>query len=101
MKSIDERARRLHPQVQRRFGFASADHIAAIDKAVMEKIWHGAAYTLRFLYVGEWRRIMFPESGRDIPFQIENCAYVGSLGRQTVTWIRTFHTKLVRRSMRT
>jgi len=63
----------------------------------MEEVWHGAAYTLPFLYVGSWRSIMFPESGRNIPFQIANYAYVDSLGRETVTWIRTFHTRKPRR----
>ena len=54
-------------------------------------------YTLPFLYLGSWRRIMFPESGRNVPFQIENYAYRDAFGRETVTWIRTFQTKRVRR----
>src|SRR5690606_6825372 len=29
--------------------------------------------------------------GRDIPFTIENYAYVDSFGRETVTWCRTYH----------
>ena len=58
----------------------------------MEEVWHGAIYTLPFLYVGAWRSIMFPEQGRDIPFSIRNFAYRDSLGRETVTWIRTFNT---------
>jgi hypothetical protein len=102
MKSIYERAlgsdfSRLHPEIQRRFGFSSVDRIAAVGTGVMEEIWHGPFYTLPFLYVGSWRRIMFPESGRDIPFQIENYSYLDSLGRETVTWIRTFHTRRPRR----
>lgn len=40
---------------------------------------------------------MFPESGRNLPFQIRNYAFVDSLGRETVTWIRTFQTKRKRR----
>ncbi len=63
----------------------------------MDELWHGALYTLPFLYVGSWRRIMFPESGRNIPFQIANYAYIDALGRETVTWIRTFQTKRPRR----
>jgi len=95
MTSIYQRALgsdfdRLHPEVQRRFGFSSADRIASIGKGTMEEVWHGAVYTLPFLYVGAWRRIMFPERLRDVPFQIENYAYVDHLGRETVSWIRTF-----------
>lgn len=88
---------RLHPQIQRRFGFSSADGIGAIGRGVMEEIWHGPAYTLPFLYVGTWRRIMFPESGRDIPFTIENYAFVDDHGRETVTWVRTFQARKTRR----
>jgi hypothetical protein len=40
---------------------------------------------------------MFPESGRNVPFQIENYSYVDALGRETITWIRTFHTPRPRR----
>ncbi len=102
MKSIYERVlgsdfARLHPEIQRRFGFSSADRIAAIGTGVMEELWHGPPYTLPFLYIGSWRHVMFPESGRNVPFQIENYSYVDSLGRETVTWIRTFHTKRARR----
>ena len=88
---------RLHPQIQRRFGFSSADGIAAIGTGVMDTIWHGAPYTLPFLYVGAWRRIMLPEQGRDVPFRIENYAYVDDLGRETVTWLRTFRVRKARR----
>jgi hypothetical protein len=80
----------LHPQIQKRFGFASDDGIAAVGRGVMDKIWRGRAYTLPFLMVGSWRRIMFPNRGRDVPFTIENFAYRDGFGRETVTWIRSF-----------
>jgi Domain of unknown function (DUF4166) len=88
---------RLHPQIQRRFGFSSADRTAAIGRGVMERLWHGPPYTLPFLYVGSFRRIMFPEQGSNVPFTIENYAYRDPLGRETVTWIRTFETARRRR----
>jgi hypothetical protein len=102
MRSIYERAlgsdfARLHPQIQRRFGFSSSDQLVSIGKGIMEEIWHGAPYTLPFLYLGSWRRIMFPERGRNIRFQIVNHAYRDPLGRETVTWIRQFHTRRPRR----
>ena len=79
MRSIYERAlgsdfARLHPQIQRQFGFLSTDAVASIGASVMERIWRGPAYTLPFLYIGAWRRIMFPEHGRDVPLTIENYA---------------------------
>jgi uncharacterized protein DUF4166 len=57
---------RLHPQIQHRFGFSSRDNLASVGTGVMEEIWHGPPYTLPFLHVGTWRRIMFPESGRNV-----------------------------------
>ena len=87
---------RLHPQIQRRFGFSSEDGIASIGRGVMEEIWRGPAFTVPFLLVGTWRRIMFPDRARDVPFTIENYAYRDRFGRETVTWTRTF--ELPRRS---
>jgi hypothetical protein len=102
MSSIYQRAlgadfQRLHPEVQRRFGFSSADGLASIGRGVMDEIWKGRFYTLPFLYIGTWRRIMFPETGRNIPFTIENYAFVDRFGRETVSWIRTFQSRRVRR----
>jgi hypothetical protein len=88
---------RLHPQIQRRFGFSSTGNVAAVGRGVMEEIWKGPVYTAPFLYVGTWRRIMFPETGRNIPFTIENYAFVDKFGRETVTWIRTFEARRTRR----
>lgn len=88
---------RLHPMLQRRFGFDSSDGVASIGRGVMDEVWRGPAWTLPFLYVGSWRRIMFPERGRDIPFTVENYAFRDVFGRETVTWIRTFQTPRHRR----
>jgi hypothetical protein len=88
---------RLHPQIQRRFGFSSTDGIGAIGRGVMQEVWKGRFYTVPFLYVGTWRRIMFPETGEEIPFTIENYAFVDHFGRETVSWIRTFESRRTRR----
>jgi hypothetical protein len=88
---------KLHPQIQRRFGLSSVDQIASIGTGVMDRIWHGAFYTLPFLYIGSWRNIMFPEQAVNAPFTIQNYAYLDELGRETVTWIRTFQTTKTRR----
>lgn len=88
---------KLHPQIQRRFGLHSGSGVAAIGTGMMDRLWHGAPYTLPFLYLGTWRSIMFPEQGRDVPFTIQNYAYRDPLGRETVTWVRTFATGKERR----
>ncbi len=102
MPSIYQRAlgsdfKKLHPKIQQRFGFSSEDGIASIGSGVMEQIWRGRFYTVPFLYLGTWRRIMFPEYGQNIPFTIENYAYRDGFGRETVTWVRTFEGRKRRR----
>lgn len=81
---------RLHPKIQARFGFESADRRASIGRGVMARVWHGRWWTLPFLLFGTWRHIMFPESGENVPFTIRNYAYVDGFGRETVTWVRQF-----------
>jgi hypothetical protein len=88
---------RLHPLIQRRFGFASSDGIASIGAGIMDEIWKGRFYTEPFLYAGACRRILFPETGREIPFTIENYAFIDQFGRETVSWIRTFESRRTRR----
>ncbi len=102
MVSIYQRAlgsdfARLHPEIQRRFGLHSGSATASVGTGVMEEVWHGKPFTLPFLYLGTWRAIMFPEHGRQVPFTIQNYAYRDSLGRETVTWVRTFSTRKQRR----
>lgn len=102
MRSIYEQALgreflRLHPKIQERFGFSSRDNSACIGTGTMEAVWHGPLYTMPFLYIGSWRRIMFPESGESVPFTIRNYAYLDQYGRETVTWIRNFSTNTPRR----
>jgi hypothetical protein len=102
MRSIYEQAlgdkfKLLHPRIQERFGFSSVDQRASIGTGLMDKVWRGKFFTLPFLYLGSWRRIMFPESGSAVPFKIRNYAYKDPLGRETVTWIRNFETRHPRR----
>ncbi len=102
MTSIYQRAlgddfQRLHPMIQRRFGFSSESGVASIGRGVMDRVWYGAPYTLPFLWIGTWRRIMFPEQGERVPFTIRNYAYRDSFDRETVTWVRDFQMSKVRR----
>lgn len=88
---------KLHPKMQERFGFDSEDGVAWIGVGSMDCIWRGRFFTLPFLLLGSWRRILFPETGTNVPFTVRNYAYVDSFGRETVTWIRTFKMRQVRR----
>lgn len=95
MTSIFERALgadfgRLHPQLQRRFGFSSSDGIACIGYGWMDQVWHRSGLTWPFLALGAKRHILVRGQGRHVPFAIENYAYLDRFGRETVTFARTF-----------
>ncbi|UYZ64558.1 DUF4166 domain-containing protein [Hymenobacter weizhouensis] len=95
MQSIYERTlgadfARLHPRIQERLRLHSTKEQAFIGRGTMEQVWHGPFIAQPFLRVGLLRHIMFPETGRQVPFRIENYAYRDALGRETVTWIRRF-----------
>lgn len=89
-KALGENFDKLHPKIKERFDFSSDHKKASIGEGVMTKVWYGKFYTLPFLYIGTWRNIMFPKSGINIPFTIQNYAYQDRYGRETVTWVRTF-----------
>jgi hypothetical protein len=87
---LGEDFHRLHPKIQERFGFDSQSRRRAIGRGIMDRVWHGKFFTIPFLMLGTWRNIMFPDQGENVPFTIENWAYVDTLGRETVTELRTF-----------
>lgn len=89
-RALGSEFERLHPRMQERFGVSTGDNVAQIGRGVMDEIWHGRFYTLPFLAFGTWRRIMFPSSGSNVPFTVENYVYSDSFGRETVSWTRTF-----------
>ena len=100
--SIYERAlgadfARLHPRMQERFGLWSGGGVGHVGRGVMEEVWRGPGWTVPFLVLGTWRRIMFPTTGTDVPFTIENYAYRDRFGRETVTWARRFQLRRVRK----
>lgn len=81
---------RLHPMLQRRFGVSLDSGYACVGRGTMTRIARGPWWTIPFLHIGRVRNILAPFAGRDVPFSIENHAYVDPLGRETVTFVRTF-----------
>lgn len=81
---------RLHPQLQRRFSVGLDSGEACLGRGVMDEIWHGPLWVRPFLELGATRHILAPRQGRDVPFVIENLPYLDGLGRETVTFVRTF-----------
>ncbi|GHE65878.1 hypothetical protein GCM10018785_38360 [Streptomyces longispororuber] len=82
---------RLHPQLQRRFSVGLDSGEACVGRGVMDRIWHGRGFVKPFLALGGTRNILVPRTGRNIPFTIENVPYADTFGRETVSFVRTFH----------
>ena len=97
-EALGDEFERLHPKIQWRFGFSSADGTCQVGTGVMDEVWRGPWWTLPFLLLGSTRSVLFPSRGKNIPFTISNYAYVDSFGRETVTWSRRFKTKRKYRS---
>lgn len=81
---------RLHPMMQRRFGVGLDAGEACIGTGVMSVIRRGPWWTVPFLQFGRLRNILVPDVGRDVPFVIENYPYRDALGRETVTFVRSY-----------
>ncbi|WP_347125224.1 DUF4166 domain-containing protein [Microbacterium sp. SY138] len=88
---------RLHPQLQRRFGVGVDAGYGCIGRGVMSEVRRGPWWTLPFLLIGTFRNILFPERGWNVPFRIDNLAYVDDFGRETVTFVRTMDVRPGRR----
>lgn len=102
MRSIYERELgkdfdRLHPKIQRRFGFSSDDDVTALGRGTMEYVRNGGLLVYPFLLVGATHNTMFPEQNTAVPFEVRNYAYEDADGRETVTWLRRFEMPKVRR----
>ncbi|MDW4573444.1 DUF4166 domain-containing protein [Microbacterium sp. M3] len=88
---------RLHPMLQRRFGVGLDAGYACIGRGTMSRIRRGPWWTIPFLQNGRFRNILVPEVGVGVPFVIENYPYRDPLGRETVTFVRTFSMPRARR----
>lgn len=98
MTSVFEQAlgadfQRLHPMMRRRFAVGLDSAEACVGRGVMTSIRRGPWWTVPFLQVGRLRNILVPDVGHDVPFTIENYPYRDDLGRETVTFVRTYATR--------
>ncbi|WP_406673744.1 DUF4166 domain-containing protein [Nonomuraea sp. N2-4H] len=89
-RALGTRFDRLHPQLQRRFGVGLDSGEACIGTGVMNRVWNAGLIVRPFLALGSRRKILATDTGRDVPFRIENYPYADSYGRETVTFVRTF-----------
>jgi hypothetical protein len=81
---------RLHPAMQRRFGVGLDAGYGCVGTGVMKSIRRGPWWTVPFLKLGEFRNILIPDMGQDVPFTVENFPYRDPFGRETVTFVRSY-----------
>lgn len=96
-RALGEEFTRLHPEMQRRFGVGVAANYGCIGRGVMSRVRRGPWWTIPFLLLGTTRNIMFPENAMNVPFRIDNHAYIDEFGRETVTFVRTMQVGARRR----
>lgn len=87
----------LHPTLQERFGLDPQQQRGCRGVGTMDQIWRGRAHVRPFLAFGTLRNILFPETGENVGFQIDNYCYLDTYGRATTTFVRTFEVARGRR----
>lgn len=90
-KYLGKQFESLHPKMQERLGLSSEKGLRLLGTGVMKKIRRGGIHTLPALWLGERQHILFPNTGDDVKFTIENFAYTDVYGREAVAWIRRFY----------
>jgi hypothetical protein len=90
VRALGDDFERLHPMLQRRFGVGLAPGYACVGRGTMHRIRRGPWWTVPFLQIGRLRNILIPVVGDDVPFTIENYPYRDELGRETVTFVRSY-----------
>ncbi|MGL4820765.1 MAG: DUF4166 domain-containing protein [Bacilli bacterium] len=96
MKSIYEQAlgvnfARLHPEIQKKFSLTHESNMFTRCTGVMREIGVGSPLLRPFLRLGVHKHLTFVENGQDVPFTLENYAFLNAHGEQCVSWIRRFH----------
>ncbi len=89
-RAMGERFGLLHPKIQAHYDITSRDMTSWVGRGTLATCGRGAPWFIPFLMLGAARQILFPERARNVPFTVRNYAYVDSLGRETITWIREY-----------
>lgn len=90
-EQMGEDYHKLHPQIQKRFDFSTANGVAFIGKGVMDRIWTGNRLTVSLLKLLSKSSILFPKTGTNIPYEIHNYPYRDSFGREVHSLNRVFY----------
>lgn len=79
----------LHPMLQQRYAFQNDKPFIA--RGVMNNITTGGKWKYPLLWLGTKCKLLFPEQGSKVPFQIVNTPYISENGEVLVHWERTFY----------
>lgn len=96
-RAMGEQFQLLHPKIRQQYSLRPDDGFYWRGRGIMSSIRKGGFHVQPFAMIGSRRRILFTETGTNIPFIIENHAYYDSYGRSTITWLREFDFELPRR----
>ncbi|MCG7335911.1 DUF4166 domain-containing protein [Sporosarcina sp. ACRSM] len=80
---------RLHPMLQQRYDLPEGTVFSA--SGIMKEIHGGPKWLYPLFRIGIYWKLLFPEHGKNIPFTIQNRAFVGNRGESQVHWERIFH----------
>lgn len=81
--------KRLHPMLQQRYDLQEGTVLRA--SGIMKEIHGGPKWLYPLFWIGIRWKLLFPEHGKNIPFTIQNRAFVGDYGVSQVYWERIFH----------
>jgi len=88
-KVLDKEFYRLHPMLQKRYDFSNHKPLQAAG--VMKKIKVGPKFLYPLFWLGTKRKLLFPEEGTNIPFEILNIPLIGANGEDLIQWERVFY----------
>ncbi|WP_123537627.1 DUF4166 domain-containing protein [Halosimplex salinum] len=86
--ALGDEADDLHPKVRDRYGLGPADAYATVGSGRMD-ITRGTL-ALPVLYAMPLRNLLFPESGKDVPFSVTTVGFRDPAGYEALTTRREF-----------
>ncbi|SDK37920.1 DUF4166 domain-containing protein [Sediminibacillus albus] len=86
---LQEDFQKLHPKLQERYALQIGKPFHG--KGTMSKIERGPSWLTPFLKLAVRWKLLFPESGQDVPFTIKNTSRTLSGGDVEIYWERSFY----------
>lgn len=88
-KAMGKQFYMLHPMLQKRYEFSNRERFQATG--VMSEIKVGPKILYPLFLLGKKCKLLFPEHGNNIPFEIVNTYFMGANGEEQIHWERVFY----------